>query len=47
MNVKLKHNCTFVLMYTNNLIKVFFKKNFKTSFDFCQMIKKTLTLSKY
>jgi hypothetical protein len=57
MNMKLRHNCKFVQMYTNNLIKAFlkplfdknflFKKKLKTSMYFYQMIKKTLSPSKY
>jgi hypothetical protein len=56
MNMKLKHNCAFVKMYTNNLIKVlnpylivvfhFFSK-FKTSSYFCQMVLKTLSPNKF
>jgi hypothetical protein len=56
MNMKLNHNCAFVQMYTNNLIKVFKKPLFDSNFSFnfffqnfilfFQMIKETLSPSK-
>ncbi len=48
MNMKLRHHCTFVYMYTNNLTKVYRKPLFDNKFSFqteskpsyfCQMIK--------
>jgi hypothetical protein len=34
MNMKLKHNCTFLEIYTNNLVKVLKKPLFDNSFSF-------------